>query len=67
MKDGAIKGKNNVKMGHGKQFLRSAGDCNYFGIGHGKQFLRSAGDSNYFGIGPENCRYCGILVVCQQN
>ena len=22
MEDGAIKGKNNVKMGHGKQFLR---------------------------------------------
>jgi hypothetical protein len=32
MKDGAIKKKNNVKMSHGKQFLRSAGDFNYFGI-----------------------------------
>jgi len=44
MEDGAIKGKNKVKMGNGKQFLRSVGR-----------------------IGPEDCRCCGILLVCQQN
>jgi hypothetical protein len=29
VEEGAIKGKNNVKMCYGKQFLKSAGDCNY--------------------------------------
>ena len=49
MEDGVIKGKNYVRMGHGRQFLKSADYC------------------NYFGIEPDDCRCCGILVVCQQN